>query len=120
MKRAVRFLRITLLLMAVLAVTGIAVMAWLWQDRASLDELPWPVAALPEKTGGEVTVTWLGVTTLLFDDGETQILTDGHFTLRISHAALTGLYVRIRLWPTAIRASSAISRSRSSIRNMRR
>lgn len=39
---------------------------------------------LPETTrtpaGGSVKVTFLGTTTLLFDDGETQILTDGFFT----------------------------------------
>lgn len=57
-----------------------AATAWLWQERAALDELPWPVAVTPAIDEGSVTVTWLGVTTLLFDDGETQILIDGTFT----------------------------------------
>lgn len=35
-----------------------------------------PVLAPPDKTPA-VSVTWYGVTTLLFDDGETQILVDG-------------------------------------------
>ena len=64
---------------AVLVLAGIALL-WSWQDRASIEELDWPVAVSPSRTGDEVTVTWLGVSTLLFDDGETQILTDGFFT----------------------------------------
>lgn len=63
-----------LLLAAVVAVIV------LWQDRASIDELDWPVAISASRTANEVSVTWLGVTTLLFDDGETQILTDGFFS----------------------------------------
>lgn len=38
-----------------------------------------PVLAPPEGTPA-VSVTWYGVTTLLFDDGETKILTDGFFS----------------------------------------
>ena len=33
-----------------------------------------------EPKNGSVKVTFLGVTTLLFDDGETQIMTDGFFS----------------------------------------
>ena len=62
-----------------------ATMTWLWQDRNSLSDLSWPVAESSRDGDGAVTVTWLGISTLLFDDGETQILTDGTFTrLRIS------------------------------------
>ena len=34
----------------------------------------------PEPKGGAVRVTWLGTATLLFDDGETQLMTDGFLT----------------------------------------
>ena len=43
-----------------------ALAAWAWRTR------PVAVAA-----GPAVTATWFGVTTILFDDGETQILIDG-------------------------------------------
>jgi len=53
----------------------------LWQDRSSLDEIDWPPPAIASTVATDsVTVTWLGVTTLLFDDGETQILIDGFFS----------------------------------------
>ena len=37
-----------------------------------------------------VTATWLGVTTLLFDDGETQILVDGFVSRPTLFESLTG------------------------------
>jgi L-ascorbate metabolism protein UlaG (beta-lactamase superfamily) len=41
----------------------------------------WPEAVFASAAEPEtVTVTWLGVATLLFDDGETQILIDGFFS----------------------------------------
>jgi L-ascorbate metabolism protein UlaG (beta-lactamase superfamily) len=54
-----------------------ALLAWAWQDRADMADTglhPQVVDDVPETA---VTATWLGVTTLLFDDGETQILVDG-------------------------------------------
>jgi len=72
-------------LAAIVAVaTGLAVallLAHLWNDRPSLDEIDWakPVTA-GDSASDVVTATWLGVTTLLFDDGETQILIDGFFS----------------------------------------
>ncbi|MBT8086429.1 MAG: MBL fold metallo-hydrolase [Gammaproteobacteria bacterium] len=53
----------------------------LWKSRPVLDDIDWaqPVIA-DDSTTDTVTVTWLGVTTLLFDDGETQILIDGFFS----------------------------------------
>ena len=59
---------------------GAATTAWLWRERAPLSELPWPVAETAANAETSVTVTWLGITTLLFDDGDTQILIDGTFT----------------------------------------
>ena len=53
----------------------------LWRDRPELYsgawEAPVPAGAM---AADNVTVTWLGVSTLLFDDGETQILIDGFFS----------------------------------------
>lgn len=63
---------------AVLAVVAGSVLVALWRDRANLDNIDWPPA--PEAAGGALGVTWLGVTTVLFDDGETQVLIDGFFS----------------------------------------
>lgn len=49
----------------------------LWRDRIPLHEIPFRVAQEEFISEPAVTVTWFGVTTLLFDDGETQILIDG-------------------------------------------
>jgi L-ascorbate metabolism protein UlaG (beta-lactamase superfamily) len=70
-------LAVSLLLFVLVAV---AFIAWRWQERADLAELAWPVATSSSESAERVTVTWLGITTLLFDDGETQILTDGTFS----------------------------------------
>ena len=53
----------------------------LWRDRPDLDVINLPIPAVASAADADVvTVTWLGVTTLLFDDGETQILIDGFFS----------------------------------------
>ncbi len=52
---------------------------WAWNDRPDLEATGLPVAGSDAGAVG-VRVTWLGVTTLLFDDGETRILTDGFFS----------------------------------------
>ena len=54
-----------------------ALLTWAWQTRPEIADtgLHPPVDDVSE--AATVTVTWLGVTTLLFDDGETQILIDG-------------------------------------------
>jgi hypothetical protein len=51
-----------------------------WQIRGSIDDINWPTAMVATEPGDAVTATWLGVTSILFDDGETQILVDGAFT----------------------------------------
>jgi L-ascorbate metabolism protein UlaG (beta-lactamase superfamily) len=66
-------------LVALVVLTGIAV-AWSWRARPAVSALGWPVETPAASAGEQVTVTWLGITTLLFDDGETQILTDGTFS----------------------------------------
>lgn len=59
-----------------------------------ISALGWPVAAASRDPGERVTVTWLGLSTLLFDDGETQLLTDGTFTRPAMHSLLTGERLR--------------------------
>lgn len=73
------FNRLLLTLTALLIVVAAAGI-WIWRDRPALVDIRW--AAYPTRANPEtaVTVTWLGVTTLLFDDGETQILIDGFFS----------------------------------------
>jgi len=62
------------------ALVGSVALTWLWHDRASLDAIDWPRYPQIAPYPGAVRVTWLGVATLLFDDGETQILIDGFFS----------------------------------------
>ena len=69
----------------VFATAGVALLACLllwrmYQVRGNIDLLEWPEAAVATEPGDAVTVTWLGTTTMLFDDGETQVLIDGAFT----------------------------------------
>ena len=64
---------------SVLVIASIIVAA-LWHDRPQLGEISWPAYPEYEPRADAVTVTWLGVTTLLFDDGDTQILIDGFFS----------------------------------------
>lgn len=77
-----RGLRLAALAAAAVLGTAALVLAWAWHDRPALDALPVPEA--PAASGpaadGAVTATWLGVTTILFDDGETRLLTDGFFS----------------------------------------
>ena len=65
---------------AATVVLGSVLAVLLWRDRGTLDSIDWPQYPIYEATTDSVTVTWLGVTTLLFDDGETQILIDGFFS----------------------------------------
>ncbi len=56
---------------------GALVLTMLWRDRSSLDEIELLLAPSAHDIDSPVTLTWFGVTTMLFDDGETQILIDG-------------------------------------------
>ncbi len=47
------------------------------RNRDSIADISLPVAPASDRSKTEVTATWFGTTTLLFDDGETQILVDG-------------------------------------------
>ena len=63
------------------AVSGVllaVVLTFLINDRPDMDTVEFlPVDDMAEPMPGVVTMTWLGVGTLLFDDGDTQILVDG-------------------------------------------
>lgn len=80
MKNLARWLRLSVRAIIALAVIALGAVWWLWQDRPELSELEWPVADAAVEPADAVAVTWLGVSTLLFDDNETQILIDGLFT----------------------------------------
>ena len=56
---------------------GALVLTMLWRDRDSLDDINIARPPSTHNVDSPVTVTWFGVTTLLFDDGDTQILIDG-------------------------------------------
>lgn len=72
--------RAALTVVVVILILSIAIVL-LWQQRPSLDAIDWPTPALATAESADtVTVTWLGVSTLLFDDGENQILIDGFFS----------------------------------------
>jgi len=73
-------MRIAATALAVVIVATVIAAIWIWRDRDNIEDLDWPVAESSIEPGDAVTVTWLGVTTLLFDDGETQILIDGFFS----------------------------------------
>lgn len=67
-------------ILAMLIMLGAGAGAWMYHDRPSLqayaDMHMLQAAAAP----GEVRVKFLGVTTILIEDGETAILTDGFFS----------------------------------------
>jgi L-ascorbate metabolism protein UlaG (beta-lactamase superfamily) len=61
----------------VLSLVVICLIAVLWiLSRPGMSEVGIPYAK-PAPSGSALTVTWLGVATLLIDDGKTQIMTDG-------------------------------------------
>ena len=67
-----------------------ALATWVWNTRADIADTglhPQVVDAVPESA---VTATWLGVTMLLFDDGETQILVDGFISRPTLFESLSG------------------------------
>jgi len=70
-----------------------ALATWAWNTRPDIADtgLRAPVKMVDE--GPTVTVTWFGVTTLLFDDGETQILIDGFMSRPSLMETLLGIPV---------------------------
>ncbi len=66
--------------LTVAAIVVIPGTIWLWQDRPPVEALKLQTSEVTQTGADGVKVTWLGVTTLLFDDDETQILIDGFFS----------------------------------------
>ena len=62
----------------------------LWGNRGSLDDIDLAPAPSARDIESPVTLTWFGVTTMLFDDGETQILIDGFISRPTLFQILTG------------------------------
>jgi len=81
--------RVLLGITAIVAL-GALVMTMLWRDRYSLDEIDIARPPFTHDVASPVTVTWFGVTTLLFDDGDTQILIDGFISRPSLFQLLTG------------------------------
>lgn len=89
-EKRVRWIRNVVLVLGGVALF-LSLLLWrMWQIRDSLDDIGWPYSLVATEPGEAVTATWLGTTTLLFDDGETQILIDGAFT-RLSPLDALGL-----------------------------
>jgi len=85
-------IRTTVTIAAVVIVLG-ALLTWAWHSRPEIADtgLHPPVEVADEAPA--VTVTWFGVTTLLFDDGETQILIDGFMSRPSLFETLLGIPV---------------------------
>jgi L-ascorbate metabolism protein UlaG (beta-lactamase superfamily) len=99
LKRVLSFL-------AVLAVVAPAWLVYRWNDRPSLDPYrTYFLASAPAETRG-LRVTFLGVSTLLFDDGETALLIDGFFS---RPGVLRSLAARIE--PDVDRVQSSLERA---------
>ena len=77
MKKALFWLKRTGIGLAAVVIIIVPASLWLWQDRPSIDALRLQSTEITETGAFGVKVTWLGSTTLLFDDDETQILIDG-------------------------------------------
>jgi L-ascorbate metabolism protein UlaG (beta-lactamase superfamily) len=77
-ERARRIASRTLIALIVLAALLGGTVYWLWNDRPALDAVPIPPTPGRVPPVDAVTATWFGTSTLLFDDGETQILIDGY------------------------------------------
>ncbi|GGC93753.1 MBL fold metallo-hydrolase [Undibacterium terreum] len=90
MKRVLKYIGILLVL---ILVSGAAWLFYQFEHPPELSpytSLAMPEAAAPEAAGQQVRVTFLGVATLLIDDGETAIMTDGFFTRPGRMTVLTG------------------------------
>lgn len=85
-------IRTTVAIAAIVIVLG-ALLTWAWNTRPEITDtgLHPPVEVADEAPA--VTVTWFGVTTLLFDDGETQILIDGFMSRPSLFETLLGIPV---------------------------
>ena len=67
--------------------------------------------AKPAEAGQDLTVIWFGVTTLLIDDGVTQILIDGYF----SRPSLLDIALERMIEPDLAAIEGMLSRDRKSV-----
>lgn len=66
---------------SVIAFFGVTALAVVWLfTRPGMADVGIPYAPVAQEEPSGVTVKWFGVATLLIDDGETQIMTDGFFS----------------------------------------
>jgi len=72
-----RYATRTVIVFVALLACCAAGLAWAWQLRPAVADSGLRPQVLDGAPDAAVTATWLGVSTLLFDDGETQILIDG-------------------------------------------
>jgi L-ascorbate metabolism protein UlaG (beta-lactamase superfamily) len=102
--RLLRWLGIALVALVLVA---LAALGWMLNDRTDLSD--WESRAAPAAPEGfdGVRLQFLGVTTLLFDDGETQLLVDGFF----SRPGLLDLAVDRPVAPDAARIDAGLSRA---------
>lgn len=100
-----------LTVLAALLVAAVLSAVWLhrqWQDRKPLSALEWTVAGSDLPPSEQVTVTWLGITSLLFDDGETQILIDGTF----SRPSVADILLQRKIWSDVATINHALAEFR--------
>jgi len=81
--------RIAVFIVGLLALLA-ALATWAWHERADIADTGLHPQVVGDPPDTAVTATWLGVTTLLFDDGETQILVDGFVSRPTLFESLTG------------------------------
>lgn len=89
-KNAKRYVKRTAIVIVGIVALLAALLTWVWHERPDIADTglrPQVVNSPPETA---VTATWLGVTTLLFDDGETQILVDAFISRPTLFESLTG------------------------------
>jgi L-ascorbate metabolism protein UlaG (beta-lactamase superfamily) len=79
-RRWARTARRLLLLLALLLVVAVVWLARTLRDRPDLEPYAARLLDEPPRPGSSLSLTFLGVSTLLVGDGETALLTDGFFT----------------------------------------
>jgi L-ascorbate metabolism protein UlaG (beta-lactamase superfamily) len=76
-QRVIRFMKRAVIFIVCVVALLSAFLVWAWHARADIAETGLHPQVAGDVSDTAVTATWLGVSTLLFDDGETQILIDG-------------------------------------------
>ena len=67
-------------IVGLLVLVAAGVGAYVWHGMTHHADVAPYARISPAPARGDVRVTFLGVSTLLFDDGETRIMTDGFFS----------------------------------------